>query len=375
MRGVNPHRPASFAVALALVAACSTHGAEVHKGRDAASTGTPPVSAGAGGNDASYLATGPGQVLYVRWTATGAALAGAIDQVDASTSAAAGTSPVEESLTGVRHDDRVSLTLSEGLGTYKTITGSISGDELTLTIPNSAGILTDMVLRKATADDFNLAVAALGGRAQQQASANAQATQAAQQQQQQQAIQQQAAAALRNAGSALASDLTALHDAATALTSDDLTFKASLTEASTALARARADYATQQHDDAARPPDCGTVSSDAGTIGSDEASVESGQATVASATQTVRSHVSTLSDALATASKDAAVLAQLQQQQGATDPQAQPGDVQPYAVRVPSQTQHAGLAAARAEQTAQGLVDQAKAVSAQADALSNRCTS
>lgn len=166
-----------------------------------------------------------------------------------------------------------------------------------------------------------------------------------------------------------------MHDAATALTSDDLTFKASLTEASTALARARADYATQQHDDAARPPDCGTVSSDAGTVGSDEASVESGQATVASATQTVRSHVSTLSDALATASKDAAVLAQLQQQQGATDPQAQPGDVQPYAVRVPSQTQHAGLAAARAEQTAQGLVDQAKAVSAQADALSNRCMS
>jgi len=283
--------------------------------------------------------------------------------------------PGEESLTGVRHDDRVSLTLSEGLGTYKTIIGSISGDELTLTLPNSAGILTDMVLRKATADDFNVAVAALGGRAQQQASANAQATQAAQQQQQQQAIQQQAAAALRNAGSALASDLTALHDAATALTSDDLTFKASLTEASTALARARADYATQQHDDAARPPDCGTVSSDAGTIGSDEASVESGQATVASATQTVRGHVSTLSDAFATASKDAAVLAQLQQQQGATDPQAQPGDVQPYAVRVPSQTQHAGLAAARAEQTAQGLVDQAKAISAQADALSNRCMS
>ncbi len=71
MRGVNPHRPASFAVALAFVAACGTHGAEVHKARDAASTGTPPVSAGAGGNDASYLATGPGRVLYVRWRGAG----------------------------------------------------------------------------------------------------------------------------------------------------------------------------------------------------------------------------------------------------------------------------------------------------------------
>jgi len=164
MRVVNPHRPASFAVALAFVAACGTHAAGVHKARDAASTGTAPVPAGAGGNDASYLATGPGRVLYVRWTATGAALTGAIDQVDASTSAAAGTSPVEESLTGVRNDDRVSLTLSEGLGTYKTITGSISGDELTLTLPNSAGILTDTVLRKATADDYNAAVAPLAAR-------------------------------------------------------------------------------------------------------------------------------------------------------------------------------------------------------------------
>jgi hypothetical protein len=268
MRVVNLHRPASFAVALAFVAACGTHAAGVHKARDAASTGTAPVPAGAGGNDASYLATGPGRVLYVRWTATGAALTGAIDQVDASTSAAAGTSPVEESLTGVRNDDRVSLTLSEGLGTYKTITGSISGDELTLTLPNSAGILTDTVLRKATADDYNAAVAALGGQAQQQATANAQATQAAQQQQQQQAAQQQqqqqAAAALRSAGSAHASDLTALHDAETALTSDDLTFKAALAEASTALARARADYATEHHDAAVSPPDCGTVSSDAG---------------------------------------------------------------------------------------------------------------
>ncbi len=96
MGGVNPHRPASFAVALAFVAACGTHGAGVHKARDPASTGTPPVSAGAGGNDASYLATGPGLVLYVRWTATGAALAGALDQVNASTSAAAGTSPVRK---------------------------------------------------------------------------------------------------------------------------------------------------------------------------------------------------------------------------------------------------------------------------------------
>lgn len=371
---VNLLRSAPIAVVLVVVtAAC---GSPAHHGQQASDTSSPgdvagllglPTPAGVGGNDAAFLGRDGARVLFVRWTANGNALVGTVDETEADTSSKTGTATSEESITGVRNGDRVSLTLSLGLGSYKTLTGSVTdgGSTLHLTIPAPSGVLTDATLQASSVDQYNAAVAALSGRAQQQANQNAQQQQAAQ-------AAKQAADRVQGESSALTSALSSLHDAEASLVGADLGFRSSLGETSQALAQARKDLAQEQHDYDASPRDCGTVSSDAGTVDSDEGSAESGQGSVESDTQGVRNDADRVASALASAQQATSTLAQEPDLGSAFGSLL--GAVGPYAGRVPGEVSRARSAASKAEQSAQGLVNAAKDVAARADALDARCT-
>jgi len=259
-----------------------------------------------------------------------------------------------------------------GLGSYRTFTGSLSGEgpgsTLTLTITQAGGALGDTALTYAPAQDYNDAVAALGGQTQQRA------TQAAQDQQQLEQ-QQKVTQALSRAADALTSDLSTLADDAKALGADDLTFRSGLSETAAALAQARSDFATGQHDYDARPQDCGQVSTDAGTVSTDEGTAETGQGSVDSETTAVRDDADRLEADLRTAIADAATLAQAQNQAGDRGTAVQPADVDEAKRSVPKQLATARAAAARADVAATALVNAAKRVSAQADQLDSKCTS
>ena len=64
------------------------------------------------------------------------------------------------SLTGLRSNDSLSISLAGALGTSLTWTGALQGDELTLQIASDDGGLRSAVFRRSTVDDYNTAVLA-----------------------------------------------------------------------------------------------------------------------------------------------------------------------------------------------------------------------
>ena len=324
---------------------------------------------GLGGNDGSFLESSASDVAFVRWTESAGSLVGTFDYEQADAQSSTGTATTETSLTGLHHDDKISITLSEGLGSYKTFTGSLSGSALSLTFPQPDGQLADSTFHNATVNDYNAAVAKLASQALGQASRDAMAASQAGQQDAQRRLD----AALAAADTTFVRDLANIADGVHTLQGKDLTFKDALAEGASALAQARADYATEQQDASRPTPDCGTVSSDSGTVQSDEGSVESGQGSVESSTGGVTNDVEVLNSSSATARQDLTALQQAQAADPSGGAQHGPSDLA-VAVRVAEAEVSTAVKAVRqATATAQGYVDSAKQVVAAADAVSNRC--
>jgi len=353
---------------------------------------TPVVAAPAG--ERSFLATSAPEVMFVRWTENAGTLSGSLDDVTQDQSTSTGTHAQEMSFTGLRHGDDVTLTLSQGLGTYSSLTGKISGDDLHLAVPQPDGQLANLTLSPASAADYNAAVADLATQAsataqaqadaQQQADAAASATAQAQADAQRQAAAAAQATAARaaldqavtDADASFAADLDSVRQAVTTLAAEDLTFHDPLKESAATLAQTQKDLAATRREAQASRPDCvGLVSSDDLAVNSDETSVEDAQSNLESYTSTVRSETQQVGDALKQASDDLATLkhAVAADPSGPTPSHA---DTDLSAPRDSASTlvSKANKATADAVSTAAGNVGLAKTLNGQADTLNSRCT-
>jgi len=336
------------------------------------------LTGGSGGNDDSFLEVSPSDVAFVRWTDNHGSLVGTFDYVKTDSTKPTGTSTTEESLTGVRDGDHVSLMLNEGLGTGKTLTGSLmdSGGSraLALTIPQPDGQLADARFSTASVNDYNAAVASLSGAGQAQAQADVAASAEAAGHAASQATQSRLDRAVADADATLGNALGNLAHALATLAHDDVSFKTSLAEAASALAQTRKDYATEQHDATNKPPDCGQIGSDDGTVQSDLGSTQSGQGSVESDTAGVSGDADQVASALSQAQGDLAALQQAEQ----ADPQQtavhSAGDLTAPADQATTLVKNARNGISKATTTAQNDVDAAQGVAAHADALSRNCT-
>ena len=142
------------------------------------------------------------------------------------------------------HDgSSISITFSE-LGFSSTLTGTLTGETLTLSVPDQNGLIATDVFRAASVQDYNTAAAALRQRVQQQAAAtqSAQATVDTEQAQAQatQAAQSSLDQAVTDANSQLSSDLGSL--------SSDVQGLAGDSDFSSALSGYAGDWAQMQQD-------------------------------------------------------------------------------------------------------------------------------
>lgn len=121
------------------------------------------VVAGCGGSDDgthSYLGEPRNGVIYVTWNRAGDDVTGGLTQalLDATTNV---VSTKRVSFTGKVNDSGVALQLAQGFGTSTTLTGTLDGDKLTLQYPGQADNVIEISFKKATAADFNTALAGL----------------------------------------------------------------------------------------------------------------------------------------------------------------------------------------------------------------------
>jgi hypothetical protein len=394
MRGRRARTLGGAATAAALIlSGCAAHNEVASSPLSTAKGGHVPAaggldspsaqSGGQGGGDAVFFAHGPSLALLVRWTDVSGQLAGSLDDVQVDSAAQSGVTSTDTGFSGLRDGPHVSLTLDDGLGTYTSLTGSVVGATLLLTIPQGDGQLADDTLVSGTVDAFNAAVADLASLGHQQAlhAANVQASAAAQAQAQASAAQQAAAQQqldqqLSAADSTVGSDLSQLAADTEAVPNAKAAYAGGLLQAQQGLAATAHDYGIEQQDaqGCTAANDDGTVGSDDGTVDSDDADVQAAQATVESDDASEESAESTLTDDL---QQDRTDLARLQSAQRADPGSAVEVLNSAQNVRIAEQHADGVLAAveaaeAAADRQAQKYVDQAAAIEKKADELYSR---
>ncbi len=339
-----------------------------------ATSAEPVTAAGRGGNDGSYLESSATDVAFVRWTDSHGALSGTFDYVTVDSSTPTGTNTEEQSVAGLRNGDHVSLTLNQGLGSLKTLTGALSGSGsrqvLTLTFPQVDGQLADAAFVTASVDEYNAAVAALAGQGQAQNQADATASAQASAAASQAAVDER----LGRADSSLGADLATLGQDLAALNGDDFSFSKSLTVTADALAQTRRDLTVEERDAGASSPDCGTVGSDDGTVNSDEGAVASGQGAVESDTASVANDADAVTRDVGQTNDALASLQQLEELDPRVQARNSAADVAPLASQARSLLAAAQRGEDQAATAAQKDVDAAQALAAKADQLSSSCT-
>jgi hypothetical protein len=222
-----------------------------------------------------YLYTSTSEVAFIQWTEdSGHHLNGTMQDVLASPDDSVNSTT--EAFTGVHDGSNISITFS-GLG--PTLSGTLDGNTLTLTVPDQNGLLATDVFHLASVQEYNRAVTALRQRIQAAlvATQSAQATEAAQQAQAQATADTQSALdqAVESANSQLANDLSAL--------SSDVQSLKSATSFSDALNAYAGDWSQMQNDYQQELTDyqqgCGPDGSGASIVAGD-ASVVSGDLSV-----------------------------------------------------------------------------------------------
>ncbi len=120
------------------------------------------TAASCGGDDGthSYLGEPRNGVIYVTWNRAGDDVTGGLTQalLDATTNA---VTTKRVSFTGKVTDSGVALQLAQGFGASTTLTGTLDGDKLVLQYPGQADNVIRIPFKKASAEDFNTALAAL----------------------------------------------------------------------------------------------------------------------------------------------------------------------------------------------------------------------
>lgn len=226
-----------------------------------------------------YLWTSNTAVDFIQWTEDSSHhLSGTLQSVSAMPDNTLKTDTA--AFTGVHDGSNVSITFS-ALGFSSTVTGTLNGDSLTLTVPTQDGTLATDTFHLASVQDYNNAVNALRRRIESQAAAaqSAQATADTQQAQVQAtaSAQSQLDQAVINANAKLSSDLNALSSDV-----QDLTTNTNFSDALNAYAKdwtqMQKDY---QHEQADYANGCGqngynasTVSYDASVVSYDLSSIQ-----------------------------------------------------------------------------------------------------
>jgi len=345
---------------------------------------------GLGGGDAVYLETSPAAVLLVRWTERDGQLQG-VFMVTGTAATAAGTTTTSTSFTGLLDHQHLTLTLNRELGSTTTLTGSIRGSQLLLTVPQDDGQLVDAPFNASSVSDYNTAVAGLADQGHRAADAAATATAEAQASAAAAAADAQASAAAASdaaaaaaekaredqvvsaAGDRLGTAIGAVEAADQTLKGLDPTLGAELADEKTARATVDTDYAAartiSKHCTDTSGGDLGSaqgqVSSDVGAVDSAQGAVESAAPTVIDAADAVTSAVTDARSALTD-------LVNAQQQYSASADQVETGATKAVDAATGPATARAQAAAAavtKALATAKTLDDSAQTVDSKAGQL------
>lgn len=336
---------------------------------------------GVGGGDAVYLETPPGAVLLVRWTERDGQLEGVFTVTDAAPTSA-GTTSTSTSFTGLLDHRHLTLTLNKGLGSTTTLTGSVNGDQLLLTVPQDDGQLVDAPFTESSVTAYNAAVAQLADQGHQAADAAASATAQARANAQASAAAAAAAAETTRenelviaAGTKLSTAIDYVIDADTTLKGLDATLADELGDERTARHTVDTDYAaavalSKQCTDTSS----GDLGAAVGDVGAAVGDVDAAQGTVEAEAASVGNAVDAVTSAVSDARTALADLVNAQQQYPASAGQVEGGAAQALdsvAGPATSRARKAAAAITEALTTAQAVDDSAQAVSGKADRLTS----
>lgn len=238
---------------------------------------TPIMVAQAGASDQhGYVGSFTDAVEFIQWTERQGNLAGQAQLVYITPDKPLQSQSKNLSFTGVRSGSNVSLTVSEGLGTYLTWTGTLKDDTLTLVSPDSNGQLITSSLHVGTVNDYNAALATFRQRLSNQ-TADVQALRI-EATRQAQAAQSRAARqkAVSDANDTLAGKLANLASAKKTVASDT-NFSSVLAAYAHDWKTMQADYGKETTDAGKTPLTCyqlGTVKYDRGTVHYDLGSIQ-----------------------------------------------------------------------------------------------------
>ncbi len=290
----------------------------------------------------------------------------------------AGTTPQEVSFTGILHDDKISLTLSQGLGTYSSLSGTVSGSGpgsvLTLAFPQDDGQLADVSFGYATVDDYNTAVAGLSSTGQGQARADADASAEAAADAAAQQAQQKLDSAVTKADEAYG---LYLEDVARKISDFPVyapEFADALAEGEDALAQTRAAYAETVQEANAAQPDCVSVLTYSGDTYSASVDTESAQSDIESVGIDIGNALDYLAGEYASTQNalDALKEAVALNPSGAA-PSHDGSELLSLKRTIKALSENARRALRDATAAAQGYADEATALADRADELSNSC--
>lgn len=241
--------------------------------------------AGCGGSSSSgpatFVSRTASEVATISWTDDGSGhLTGSLQTA---TPNSAGTGELLTSVsvpfTGTLHADQISVVVGGQLGATATWTGALSGDTVTLTIPQADGTLAPAIFSRGTVADYNAAVSKFQEQVTQSRSAAAAAAASAARD----AASAEAAAALAAVGDRASAAVDALEAGIAAppsfdaFTADMTTLKqdlaTTLTHAATATAEGRSSD-TACGDASTAQGDASTVEGDQSTIEGDAADVQ-----------------------------------------------------------------------------------------------------
>ncbi len=263
------------------------------------------------------------------------------------------------SVSGVRRDDALSLTLNAGLGVTQTWTGKLTGSGLALQIPQQDGSLMPVTLRPGTSANYNDAVARLRGAVIQQRQDRARV------QQKQQAEQQQ-----QQAAADLATAQTALTNAVQQVTKDlpglaaQQQLPGKLQALNAALAHESVDYNAAKAQ-AGPSADCTAISDSITKVSDAESGVSDATSALSSASGDVSSAASSVKNDVDSARQ---AIQDVQQKGG----QASPMDAQQIDQADKAQ-QTASAAADTARSQSQDLYSQGNSIYGNASGLASDC--
>jgi len=231
----------------------------------AAATSTTQVPAGSAEVN-GYLASLSNAVIFIQWTESNGQVTGSAEAVYLSDSGAA-TSPEHETVTGSIQGSNLTLSVTpDGLYGTSDLSGTLQGSGFVLTIPSQSGALVPVSFVAATAAQYDSDVAALSGQATQASNAQAQA----QQQAAAAAARQQAEQTASGQAGTVAGDISGLESDAGGFAGDLATMKSDVQTTATDLASTQT-AAGQVETEAKQSPggNDGQVCDDAYQVGDD----------------------------------------------------------------------------------------------------------